>query len=197
MFDIFSLRFSCYQLIQPSAFTLVLLHLFFWRFSLDFARKKLFVSMAFLVWCVMTLSCHCNRNFSKKTSVIHSASPQTRPAVIGDWFWDGHTEIRWDKRTDGTDILTICVKIVITTGRDYVVDQFLKKTSMMLGDDPTVLGTTAFHSTILHLLSRWFKGSAPTSVLLPQFFNYISSSLFYDHHCSTTLPTFFTRVLFL
>ena len=43
--------------------------------------------------------------------MIHSASPQSRPAVIVAWFWSFGT----DGRTDGR---TLCVKIVITTGRD-------------------------------------------------------------------------------
>ena len=39
--------------------------------------------------------------------MIHPASPQSRPAVIVAWFW-----------SFGTDGRTLCVKIVITTGRD-------------------------------------------------------------------------------
>ena len=38
--------------------------------------------------------------------MIHSASPQSRPAVIVAWFWRFETDGLW-------------VKIVITTGRDY------------------------------------------------------------------------------
>ena len=43
----------------------------------------------------------------KESSMIHSASPQSRPAVIIAWYW-----------RFGTDGRTLCVKIVITTGRD-------------------------------------------------------------------------------
>ena len=43
--------------------------------------------------------------------MIHSASPQSRPAVIVAWFWSFGTDVCTDGRT-------LCVKIVITTGRD-------------------------------------------------------------------------------
>ena len=48
----------------------------------------------------------------QESSMIHSASPQSRPAVIVAWFWsfgtDGQTDVRY----------TLCGKIVITTGWD-------------------------------------------------------------------------------
>ena len=48
--------------------------------------------------------------------MIHTASPQFRPAVIVAWFW-----------SFGTDVRTLCVKIVITTA-GTVVGRVDKKT---------------------------------------------------------------------
>ena len=47
--------------------------------------------------------------------MIHSASPQSRLAVIVAEFWSFVPDVRTYVRTDGR---TTCVKIVITTGRD-------------------------------------------------------------------------------
>ena len=47
----------------------------------------------------------------QESSMIHSASPPSRPTVIVAWFWRFGTDGQADWRT-------LCVKIVITTGRD-------------------------------------------------------------------------------
>ena len=53
------------------------------------------------------------------TSMIHSASPQSRPAVIVVGFWSFGTDGRTDKRTT-------CAKLVITSGWNCgrLVDQY-------------------------------------------------------------------------
>ena len=74
----------------------------------------------FLVWStsinwltmeIRTVFPKTKNNTRQESSLIHSASPQSRPAVIVAWFWSFGTDGRTDWRT-------LCVKRVITTGRD-------------------------------------------------------------------------------
>ena len=59
--------------------------------------------------------CKNNDTTRQESSMIHSASPQSRPAVIVAWFWSFGTDVRTYGQMDRR---TLCVKIVITTGRD-------------------------------------------------------------------------------
>ena len=117
--------------------------------------------------------CRFKTNMRKRqeSSMIHSASPQSRSAVIVGWFW-----------SFGTDGRTLSVKIVITTGRDCgrpsrsIEDNAIKSYSIFSGLK-NFLKYRANVSSILYQLYFLKKVKFPIHIVpIPIYILYVDSS---------------------